>query len=115
MSGGEGWGLPEFHSVALGKYGVIMNAHGYKSWANKDNCILVNPNSKIPAYDGIFFQEGQPYSQGNIYDFDGDDFISACEEAVKKVEENKLNDKGLKLQEDFSTNKFIENLLTHIE
>ena len=32
MSGGEGWGLPEFHSVALGKYGIILNAHAYKEF-----------------------------------------------------------------------------------
>ena len=30
MSGGEGWGLPEFQSVAIGKPSVILNAHGYK-------------------------------------------------------------------------------------
>ncbi len=27
MSGGESWGLPEFHSIALGKHSVMLNAH----------------------------------------------------------------------------------------
>jgi hypothetical protein len=44
MSGGEGWGLPEFHSLALGKHGVILNAHVYKDWANEENSCLVRKN-----------------------------------------------------------------------
>jgi hypothetical protein len=115
MSGGEGWGLPEFHSVAMGKHSVIMNAHGYKSWANEDNSVLVEPNSKIEAYDGIFFHKGHPYNQGNIYDFNGDDFISACELALKKVEKDKINRAGLKLQDEFSSDKLVNNILSHIE
>lgn len=115
MSGGEGWGLPEFHSVAMGKHAVIMNAHGYKSWANEDNCTLVEPNSKMEAYDGVFFHKGAPYNQGNIYDFDGSDFISACEVAIKKTESQKLNQQGLALQKEFSSEKFLQNILTHLK
>lgn len=115
MSGGEGWGLPEFHSVAMGKHAVVMNAHGYKSWANEDNCTLVEPNSKMEAYDGIFFYKGAPYNQGNIYDFDGSDFISACEVAIKKTESQKLNQQGLALQKEFSSEKFLQNILTHLK
>jgi len=115
MSGGEGWGLPEFHSVAMGKHSVIMNAHGYKSWANEDNSVLVEPNSKIEAYDGIFFHKGHPYNQGNIYDFNGDDFVSACELAIKKVEKDKINRAGLKLQDEFSSAKLANNILSHIK
>jgi hypothetical protein len=115
MSGGEGWGLPEFHSVAMGKHAVIMNAHGYKSWANQDNSVLVEPNSKVEAYDNIFFHKGAPYNQGNIYDFDGSDFISACELAIKKTENQKLNQQGLTLQKEFSSEKFLQNILTHLK
>lgn len=114
MSGGEGWGLPEFHSVAMGKHSVIMNAHGYKSWATKDNSILINPNSKIECYDGIFFHKGAPYNQGNIYDFNGDDFISGCEEAIKRSESNKINKNGLELQKVFSSEKLLQNVLSHL-
>ena len=114
MSGGEGWGLPEFHSVAMGKYGVIMDAHGYKSWANKNNSVLVQPNSKIEGYDGMFFNKGLPYNQGNIYDFDGEEFIAGCEKAIEKVKENKINKEGLKLQEEFTSEKLLKNVLSYL-
>jgi len=101
MSGGEGWGLPEFHSVGLGKHAVILDCNGYKSWANEENSTLVPPSRKIPAYDNVFFTEGQHINQGSIFDFDEDDFISGCEEAIKKVELNRINEKGLGIQEKF--------------
>jgi hypothetical protein len=115
MSGGEGWGLPEFQSVAIGKHSVIMNAHGYKSWATKENSILVDPKGKIECYDGVFFNKGLPYNQGNIYDFNEDDFISGCELAIKRVQENKLNKEGLKLQEEFNSEKFIKNIISYLK
>ena len=115
MSGAEGWGLPEFHSVAMGKYAVIMDAHGYKSWANENNSVLVKPNSKIEAYDGMFFNKGGPYNQGNIYDFNEEEFINGCELAIKKVESDKVNKEGLKLQQEFTSEKFIENVISHLK
>jgi len=115
MSGGEGWGLPEFHSVAIGKHAVMMNAHGYKSWVNEDNSVLVEPNSKTEAYDGVFFHKGHPYNQGNIYDFNEDDFISACELAIKRVEKDKINKAGLKLQDEFTSEKLLNNIISHIQ
>jgi len=114
MSGGEGWGLPEFTSLALGKHGIILDAHGYKGWANKENSILVEPTSKVDAYDGIFFHKGSEYNQGQIFDFDADDFISACELAIKKVEDSRVNINGLKLQEEFSINTFLSNIENYI-
>jgi len=114
MSGGEGWGLPEFHSVALGKHAVVMNEHGYKSWVNKDNATLVKPNGKIEAYDGVFFHKGQQYNQGNIFDFDENEFIDACDKTIEKVESDKVNKNGLKLQEDFSSEKFCDNILKEL-
>lgn len=111
MSGGEGWGLPEFQSVAMGKHSVILNEHAYKDWANDDNSVLVNSSGKIPAYDGMFFHKGGPVNQGNIYDWNEDDFISACEEAIKRVESNKLNEAGLKLQSEYTVEKTTDILL----
>ena len=115
MSGGEGWGLPEFHSVAMGKHAVILNASAYKEWANEKNSVLVAPCGKIPVYDNMFFQEGQPYNQGNIYNFDEDAFIEACEEAVKRTKSNRVNKEGLKLQEDFTYAKTTDAILKHLE
>jgi glycosyltransferase involved in cell wall biosynthesis len=114
MSGAEGWGLPEFQSTAIGKHSVILDAHGYKEWANEENSTLVQPNGKIEAYDGLFFKPNQPYNQGNIYDFSEDDFISACEEAIKKTESNKINESGLKIQKDFSLDNTLDKLLSII-
>lgn len=111
MSGGEGWGLPEFHSVAIGKHGVIMNAHAYKDWANDKNVTLVNPSGKIEAYDNMFFQRGSPFNQGNIFDFDEDEFIDACEKTIEKVKNNKLNEQGLLLQDQFTSENMTNNIL----
>jgi hypothetical protein len=111
MSGGEGWGLPEFQSVALGKYGVILNAHSYKEWANKDNATLVNPSGKIEVYDNLFFHRGAPFNQGNIFDFNEDEFINACELTIEKVKSQKTNKEGLKLQDQFTSEKMTDKIL----
>ncbi len=114
MSGGEGWGLPEFQSVALGKHSVILDCNGYKSWANEKNSVLVRPTSKTPAYDGIFFHPNQEFNQGNIFDFNEDQFINACETAIKRVESNKINEEGIKLQSDFTYAKTVDALLEQV-
>lgn len=111
MSGGEGWGLPEFHSVSMGKHAVIMNATGYKEWANNKNSVLVSPSEKIPSADGVFFNEGADYNQGRIYDFDEDEFISGCEEAIKRVESDPENKNGLSLKKEFSYEKMTDEIL----
>lgn len=111
MSGGEGWGLPEFHSLALGKYGVILNSTGYKSWANKDNAVLVEPSSKIEAYDDIHFHKKLKFNQGNIFDFEEDDFIEGCEKAIELFRQKNVNEKGLELQEKFSIDSYTNNVL----
>jgi hypothetical protein len=114
MSGGEGWGLPEFQSVSIGKHAIILNAHAYKEWANEENSVLVEPNGKIEAYDGMFFQKGSQYNQGNIFDFNQDDFLSACDKAVDRVKLNRSNAKGLELQAKFSSEKLAQNVLNII-
>jgi len=111
MSGGEGWGLPEFQSVALGKHAVILDAHGYKEWANKENSVLVDSTSKIDCADGVFFKKGAETNQGQIFDWNEDDFISGCEEAVERVRANRINEKGLELQEKFTYSRTLDGIL----
>jgi hypothetical protein len=111
MSGGEGWGLPEFHSVALGKHAVILNAHGYKSWANEETVTFVNPNGKIDSADGIHFAQGQPFNQGNLFDWDAEEFLVACDTAIAKVEANRVNTKGLELQQTFNKERFADGVI----
>ena len=114
MSGGEGWGLPEFQSVALGKHAVLLNAHGYKDWANDSNAVLVNPSGKISSVDNFFFHKDAPFNQGDIFDFNEDEFIAACEKAIKRVEANPVNTAGLKLQEEFSKERFTKTILENV-
>ena len=111
MSAGEGWGLPEFQSLCLGKHAVILNAHAYKDWANQDNAVLVNPIGKIPCYDGVFFHQGADFNQGSYFDWDNDEFISACEVAEERFRKNKNNEAGEQLSKIFTWSKTTDKLL----
>lgn len=97
-SGSEGYGIPEMQATAMGAWPVAMRAHSYLDFFNDENAVLINPNGMIPIYDSIFFHEGQPFNQGNIYSFDDNDFYQACEEAEKRVKNVGINQNGLLLQ-----------------
>lgn len=113
MSGGEGWGLPEFNSLCLGKHGVILNAHAYKGWANESNSVMVEPTGKVEAYDNIFFKKGSAFNQGNIFDFNHNEFLSACDKAIERVKVNRTNEAGLKLQNKFTFEKMVDSILSY--
>ncbi len=113
MSGGEGWGLPEFHTVGLGKHAVVLNAHGYKGWADAENSVLISPLNKISSVDGVFFKQGLPYNQGSIFDWDEEEFIAGCEEAIKRYQTSPVNRAGLKLQDRFTYEKSLEMLINN--
>jgi hypothetical protein len=115
MSGGEGWGLPEFQSVAMGKHCVGLNAHGYKEWMDEENSILVNPSNKIPCYDNIFFRQGTDYNQGNIFDWDENDLIHAFEKVEQRFKENPVNTKGLELQQKFTFEKMVNTIINYLK
>jgi glycosyltransferase involved in cell wall biosynthesis len=115
MSGGEGWGLPEFHSVAMGKHAVVLNCSGYKQWANNENSVLVEPKNKIEVYDNMFFRKGDDFNQGNIYDFDEEDFIKGCEGVVERLNKNRINKEGLKLQEKFTYGKMLDSIIEELK
>lgn len=97
LSGGEGFGLPEFHATALGAHPIALRAHAYVDYLNDDNAIMVNPNSKRPAADGIFFHPNTPFNSGNFFDFSDEDFYAACEKAEKRASVG-INTKGMELQ-----------------
>jgi hypothetical protein len=111
MSGGEGFGLPEMQSIALGKHAVILDAHGYQEFATKENAVLVKPSNKIEVYDNIFFQKGLPWNQGNIHDWREEDFIEGCEAAIERVKKNDVNEAGLELQNKFTYSGLVDSLL----
>lgn len=110
MSGGEGWGLPEFHSVGIGKHAVIHACSSYLDWANEENSILIKPNGKVPAYDGKFFAQGNFFNQGNIFTFDDDEFLNGCDLAIERYKNNPINWAGLKLQQEFTYEKTVSEL-----
>jgi hypothetical protein len=114
MSGAEGWGLPEFQSVGLGKHAVILNATSYKEWANKYNAVMVEPTGKTEVYDGKFFSKGTAFNQGNIFDFNDDEFIAGCEKAIERVNSDRINHEGLKIKEQFKYSDTATKLLSLI-
>ena len=114
MSGGEGWGLPEFHSVGLGKHAVILDCSGYLEWANDSNSVLVPPSGKTPIYDDLFFLKGAPWNQGQCYTFNEHAFIASCEEAIKRVEKNRVNEEGKKLKEKFTYSNMVDSIIKEL-
>jgi hypothetical protein len=115
MSGGEGWGLPEFQTVALGKHCLGLKAHAYKDWMNEENSVLINPIGKIPVYDNIFFREGQEFNQGSIFDWSEEDFIEGLDKVEKRFLTNSLNTAGLELQKKFSYKNMVDKILDIME
>jgi glycosyltransferase involved in cell wall biosynthesis len=115
LSGGEGWGLPEFQTTALGKHCLGLNAHAYKDWMTENNSELINPIGKIPVYDNIFFRQGQEFNQGSIFDWSEEDFIEGLEKVEKRFLKNPVNSAGLELQEKFSYSKMVDQILNIME
>jgi hypothetical protein len=115
MSSAEGWGLPEFQSVAIGKHAVVLNATGYKEWATDENCILVNPSGKADIYDGMFFQKGLDFNQGQSYTWSKESFLEGVDKAIARVKSNKVNEAGKKLVDLFTYKNTVDKLLAVIE
>lgn len=109
LSGAEGWNLPSFNATCLGKWSIVLNCTSHKDWANKDNCVLVEPSKKIDAYDDVFFKKGSPFNQGKINDFDKDSFVDSVNKAISKC--SSKNTEGTKLKEKFSYEKSTNKLL----
>jgi hypothetical protein len=110
MSGAEGWNLPSFNATCLGKWSIVLNSSAHKDWATPKNSILVDPDGKEPAYDNVFFKEGDKFNQGNIYTFDENDLVEAMKKAetVCKTE----NKEGLKLAKEFTYEKTLDKILS---
>lgn len=113
LSGAESWNLPAFNFTCLSKWSIVLNCTGHKSWANKDNCILINPNGKCDSTDNIHFQKGSPFSQGNFFTFSDEEVLKAMDIAASKAKIP--NVEGGKLAEKFTYDKSVDYLLTKIE
>lgn len=113
LSGGEGWNLPSFNSTCLGKWSIVLNASSHKDWANTENCILLNPNGKENSEDGVFFKNGAPFNQGNIYTFDEDELVEKMEFAEEICKTK--NSEGIKMQKTFTYSNTLKEILNIIE
>jgi hypothetical protein len=112
MSGCEGFNLPLFQSMCLGKQVIVLNAHVHKDFCNESNSILINPSGMIDAEDGMFFAKGQTTNQGQWFDFDEKDLISAMLLSVERAKVN--NFEGEKLKEwtfEKTANTILENII----
>lgn len=114
MSVAEGFGLPEFQSVALGKHGVILNYAGYKAWANAENACLVESNGPVECYDNIFFGKGGNFNQGNFASWTKEAFHDGVDRALTRYSQDPINKAGLNLQKEFSTEQAFTSILTNL-
>jgi len=114
MSGGESISLGSLNCIAMGKHGVVHWNSGIKDWATEDNAVLVKPNGKEPVYDGVFFHPNQKFNQGNIYTYDTDAFLNACDVAINKFNSNPVNEKGKELQNTYNFKIGAETILKEI-
>ncbi|MEK6880900.1 MAG: hypothetical protein AABY22_14870, partial [Nanoarchaeota archaeon] len=115
MSGGEGISLCSLTCIALGSQGVVLNCSAMKDWLSfVDHIVKINPNSKRLAVDNMFFFQNSPFNTGNFFDFDTDEFIAGCEEAIKRYEANPINKAGFVLQEEYSYKKGVDIILKEI-
>lgn len=113
LSGGEGWNLGSFHATALGKWSIVMNHTAHKDWATAENSILVEPDGRMPVYDGVFFKLESPTNHGQFYTLSEENMINAMELAEKKAKTP--NQKGQMLQTTHSWEKAVDGILSQIE
>jgi len=112
LSGAEGWNLPSFNATALGKWSVVINATAHKDWATSSNSILIEPSSLKECYDGVFFNKGQAFNQGQFFDITDQEMENAILKSVSYAK--KPNIEGLKLQKQFTYEKTVETILCAI-
>lgn len=113
LSGAEGWNLPAFNATALGKWSIVMNHTSHKDWANSKNSILIEPESQEPIYDQVFFKPNTAFNQGNMNKISDDKMMEAFDMSLSKSK--KVNNNGIKLQEKFSYDITLNNIIKIIE
>lgn len=112
LSGAEGWNLPCFNMLCLGKQAIVLNAHAHKDFADENNSILIEPHRKQEIYDGLFFKENLPFNQGNMFSWKESDVIAAMKKSVELA--SKPNEAGEKLKEKFNVEETVNKLLQYI-
>jgi hypothetical protein len=115
LSSAEGWSLPTFQTACLGGHILALNATGLKDWVDSENAVLVNPTGKILLYDGVFFREGHYANQGSGFDWKDEQFYEGMEKLIARIEQNPVNEAGLKLQEQFTYEKTVDQIIKELE
>lgn len=117
MSSCEGFNLPAFQAICLGKVSVMLDAHAHKDYKSDVSCVLVPSSGMRPAIDGIFFHKGAEFNQGEWFDFKDEDFKDALwksVEVLQTTEKSIFLENALKIKEKFSysasTDKILEIL-----
>lgn len=113
LSGSEGWNIPSFNAICLGKWSIVLNATAHKEWANASNSILVEPSGKIPIYDGVFFKENDMFNQGEIFDWSKESVLEAFEKAEAKA--GTVNEEGVKTSQQFTYARTLDQILAQIQ
>ena len=112
MSSCEGFNLPTFQSLCLGKWSVCLDAHVHKDFANEENAILVPTTGMRKADDGVFFKEGYFVNQGEWFDFSDEDLDKALDRASELAKTP--NPKGEALADEFTWSKTVDTILGEI-
>jgi hypothetical protein len=113
LSGAEGWNLPAFQNLCLGKIGIFLDAHGHKSYIDEAQCIKVQPSRKVEIYDNFFFKKGDIFNQGNMYMFSHEDCLNALDEAVEWKKNNLVVDNS-NLVNKFTAANTVDILLSSV-
>lgn len=113
LSSAEGWNLPAFNATCLGKWSCVSNCTAHTDWANKENSILVEPTGLVPPWDGVFFQNGAPFNQGNLFEIPE----SGMEEAMLKASclAGTPNLNGESLREKFNYKNTAQKILEFVK
>jgi glycosyltransferase involved in cell wall biosynthesis len=112
LSGSEGWNLPSFNATCLGKWSVVLNATAHKDWATTENSILIESSRMKEAHDGIFFNKGYAFNQGEFFDITDDEMQSAILKSLDYAK--KPNPEGENLRNKFTYLNTTETIINTI-
>lgn len=115
MSGGEGFDLPFFQSLCLGKHAVCLKAHVYEDYTNENMVTYVTPKGMRDVYDNIFFHPNQTFNQGKIFDYQDEDLSSAFDLVFDKYRAKSVNEEGRKLKEIYTWEKTSQIVLENLK